>query len=56
MNTETINMYSYCACLNSDANPKIKTGGIFEQIGNKTECALIETAYNFGFDYRKVRK
>lgn len=29
------------ACVNSDANPKMDATGKFEQIGNKTECALI---------------
>lgn len=43
------------ASLNSDANPRLK-GGKFEQIGNKTECALIELSHNFGIDYKKIRK
>jgi len=30
--------------------------GKFVQIGNKTECALLEMAYNLGFDFRQVRK
>ena len=29
--------------------------GSFDQIGNKTECALIEMAYNLGVDFREVR-
>lgn len=41
--------------MNSDANPKVKRGG-FEQTGNKTECALLEMVYNYGFDYRDIRK
>jgi magnesium-transporting ATPase (P-type) len=41
--------------LNSDANPKVKRGG-FEQVGNKTECALLEMIYNYGHDYRDIRK
>lgn len=24
-------------------------------MGNKTECALLEMAYKFGYDFRKVR-
>jgi hypothetical protein len=42
-------------CINSDANPRIDSTGKFEQIGNKTECALIELAYRYGYDYIKVR-
>lgn len=30
--------------------------GKFEQIGNKTECALIELADDLGFNYMKVRE
>ena len=36
--------------LNSDATP-VKNGSKFEQIGNKTECALLELAFNLGFDF-----
>lgn len=42
-------------CINSNANPKISSKG-FEQIGNKTECALLELAMNLGYDFRKVRE
>ena len=45
-------------CNNSNANPIIthQKGSIaIEQIGNKTECALIEMAYRMGYDYKKFR-
>ena len=42
--------------LNSDANPKIKRGG-FEQIGNKTECALLQLIYTWNdANYIEIRK
>lgn len=37
---KTMELMSLGACLNSSAHPKI-TSGKFEQIGNKTECALL---------------
>lgn len=46
------------ACANSNANPKINVQGgkvEFEQIGNKTECAILEMIYKLGTDYRKSR-
>lgn len=36
--------------INSNANPKLR-GDKFEQIGNKTECALLEMAYKLGYDF-----
>jgi Ca2+ transporting ATPase len=45
-------------CNNSNANPIIthQKGSIaIEQIGNKTECALLEMAYRMGYDYKKFR-
>lgn len=42
-------------CLNSNAHPKI-IGEKFDQIGNKTECALLEMAYKYGYNYIDVRK
>ncbi|EGR29017.1 hypothetical protein IMG5_164760 [Ichthyophthirius multifiliis] len=42
-------------CINSNAFPKISEIGKFEQIGNKTECALLQMAYEFGFDFNKYR-
>lgn len=41
-------------CFNSNALPKI-TRTSFEHNGNKTECALLEMAYNMGFNYEKYR-
>lgn len=43
-------------CTNSNAQPKIGQNNRFEQIGNKTECALLELSYKLGFDFRQVRK
>jgi magnesium-transporting ATPase (P-type) len=48
-------MIGYGVCLNSDAQPTINKS-VFEQIGNKTECALLELAFLLGFDFREVRK
>ena len=46
-------------CNNSNANPRFiaERGQPFriEQNGNKTECALLEVAYNWGYDYEKFR-
>jgi len=41
--------------LNSSANP-IFEGDKVDQIGNKTDCALLELARDLGYDYRKIRK
>lgn len=44
-------------CMNSNANPRIMSNNEkWEQIGNKTECALLEMVYKLGYDYRNVRK
>lgn len=54
MSDNTCRLISLGVCNNSNANPVItKTSN--EQIGNKTECALLEMAYNFGYDYKKWR-
>ena len=42
-------------CLNSNAFPKRSKAGKWDQTGNKTECALLEMAYNLGFDYNNYR-
>lgn len=42
-------------CLNSNADPIVSHTDKFEQIGNKTECALLEMAYNMGFNFKKIR-
>jgi magnesium-transporting ATPase (P-type) len=36
-------------CLNSSANPIFEEGKVVEQIGNKTDCALLELAKDLGF-------
>ena len=41
-------------CVNSSANP-IFQNGLVDQIGNKTDCALLELAFNLGYNYRQVR-
>jgi len=38
-------------CVNSSARPQKTVGGKWEQIGNKTECALLELAFKLGYDY-----
>lgn len=46
-------------CLNSNATPEfIKEGDSFRvnQIGNKTECALLELSYKMGYSYKEHRK
>lgn len=43
-------------CNNSNANPVLLKNKKFDQLGNKTECALIELAYNLGYDYKIHRK
>ena len=41
-------------CVNANAFPR-KRNNTFEQFGNKTECALIEMAYQMGFLYTDYR-
>ena len=52
-------LFSLGVCNNSSANPKfIQERGQalkIDQIGNKTECALLEVAYRMGYDYEKFR-
>ena len=48
-------MLSTGICLNSNAYPKIQ-GNSFQQIGNKTECALLEMSYKLGYDFRVIRE
>ena len=58
MSDATCRLFSLGVCNNSNANPKFiseKTGLRSEQNGNKTECALLETAYRLGYDYEKFR-
>ncbi len=52
-------LFSIGVSLNSSANPKIsESNGTLniDQIGNKTDCALLEVAHILGYDYRTVRK
>lgn len=51
---ETLNLFCEGICINSNALPKI-TKNSFEHNGNKTECALLELANKFGFNYEKYR-
>lgn len=51
-------LLSVSICQNSNATPEIKEeNGVLKnvQIGNKTECALLELAYKLGFNYREHR-
>lgn len=48
-------MLGYGISINSDAHP-IRKGNKFEQIGNKTECALLEMIYNLGYNFEEIRK
>lgn len=49
-------LLSYGIAINSDAHPIIEVNGKFKQIGNKTECALLEMAYKFGYNYIEIRE
>lgn len=59
MKPDTCKILSIGACVNSTAHPKVVHKGHnkveFEQIGNKTECALLEMAHKFGYDFTKYR-
>ncbi|CAK83509.1 unnamed protein product (macronuclear) [Paramecium tetraurelia] len=53
---QSIEIMSESICYNSIANPtKDRDTNRWTQIGNKTECALIELADNFGFKYSNYR-
>jgi len=41
-------------CVNSNAFPK-RINNTFDQIGNKTECALLETSYDLGYNFTEYR-
>ena len=47
--------FSNGVCVNSSANPIFENGQV-DQIGNKTDCALLELAHKLGYNYRDVRK
>jgi len=51
---QTLTILCEGICINSNALPKI-TNTTFEHGGNKTECALLEMAFKFGFNYEKYR-
>ena len=52
-------IFSIGICQNSNATPQItkQPNGtlLINQIGNKTECALLELAYKLGYPYREFR-
>lgn len=54
MSDANCRLLSLGICNNSTANPVI-TSTSNEQIGNKTECALLEMSYKMGFDYKRWR-
>ena len=60
MKRDTCELLSIGVCVNSTACPKVTkstTGHAhFEQIGNKTECALLEMADKFGYSYARERE
>lgn len=49
-------LLGYGIAMNSDAHPIIEVNGKFKQIGNKTECALLELAYKFGYNFIDIRQ
>jgi Ca2+ transporting ATPase len=58
MSDNTLKILCVSICNNSNANPKFEQSKeklVVDQIGNKTECALLECAYRLGFDYKLFR-
>jgi Ca2+ transporting ATPase len=58
MKSNTCRLLATGACVNSTAHPKIHHNGNkvdFEQIGNKTECALLEMAHKLNYDFTRIR-
>lgn len=55
VNEKVAEIFSNGVCTNSSANP-IFDGDKVDQIGNKTDCALLELAHKLGYNYRDVRK
>lgn len=55
INEKVAERFSIGVCLNSSANPVFE-GDKVDQIGNKTDCALLELAHKLGYNYRQVRK
>lgn len=50
-----LNILTEGLCVNSNAFPAIDKNGKFIQNGNKTECALLELAYEFDVLYKDYR-
>lgn len=51
-------MLCLSVCNNTSASPSISRQGndvTNNQVGNKTECALLEMAFRMGYDYKKFR-
>lgn len=54
----TIRLLCLSVCNNTNASPTIAFKGkdvMNNQIGNKTDCALLEMAFRMGYDYKKYR-
>lgn len=47
--------FSIGVAINSSANPKFE-GDTIDQIGNKTDCALLHLGHKCGYNYRQLRK
>ena len=57
-NESSLKFFCLSICNNTDANPNIAFKGndiINEQIGNKTDCALLEMSFKMGHNYKKIR-
>lgn len=51
-------MLCLSVCNNTSASPTIARQGTEvtnNQVGNKTECALLEMAFRMGYDFKKFR-
>lgn len=60
LDEQTAWLLSVSSAQNSNANPEFilnadKTIQRSNQIGNKTECALLEMAYELGYNYKELR-
>lgn len=54
----TIRLLCLSVCNNTSASPTIARQGTEvtnNQVGNKTECALLEMSFRMGYDYKKFR-
>lgn len=54
INPENLSIFCESVCVNSDANPRT-TNGVFEHLGNKTECSLLELVLKYGVDFNQYR-